>query len=233
MADQADENKESIFNSSEETPESSKPETATAETLLAGIKAEDGRQKYSNTEEAIKALAASQEHIRKLEAEAAELREVASNAKAVDDVLEELRQANTGTETTTSPAKVDAKELEAIVDNRLKAQERALVAAKNEQRVRDALTEKYGDKAEEVYINAAKEAGVSIDHLNSLSATSSTAALKLIGLDVVPTDVRPSSGSINTESLRPAKEEPNPKVKSGMTRDMVSAWRAAGEAVSS
>ena len=89
-------------------------------------------------------------------------------------------------------------------------------------------------KAEDAYNQIAKEAGLTVEQLNNLAATSPNAVLKLAGLNGAVTTTSTSKGSINTQSLTGTPVETTTRVPRGAsTKDLVKAWKAAGEKVKS
>lgn len=236
MADQAE---NSIFTgeTATATPDDSSTATtseqvaSTAETLLASIVAEDGRQKYNSVAEALKALQHSQGFIETLKGEKSVLEEEVAKRKSAEEVLEQLKMGNNDEEVTTQPAELDVTKIESLIERKLQTAEQRKAASLNVDEVKNSLTEKFGDKAEEVYIKAAQDSGISLDQLNTLAATSPKAVLKLVGADTVPNTGGFSTGSVNTQSLKPTEAKPSAKAVSGTTRDLVSAWKAAGELV--
>ena len=201
--------------------------------LLKDIVREDGTQKYASIPDVIKATKASQEYIAKLEAEAAETKAELKKRMAAEEVLEQLKA--TKTEETTPSESLDLSQLEAMVEGKITS---TLTAAEQQRAQKDnvstvitAMSQKFGDKAEEQFIQAATEAGLSIEAFNQLSATSPKAVLKLVGLDNKQQgSPAATSGSINTEALQPSEHKLSAKVPAGAnTKAMVGAWRAAGQ----
>ena len=192
MADQAS-NNESIFNgesaaATTESTEASTPSGQTdssAETLLQSIVAEDGRQKYSSVAEALKALQHSQGFIETLKGEKTALAEEVAKRKSAEEVLEQLKRGNNDDEVTTQPSEFDVTKLESLIEQKLRTAESQKAASLNVDQVKNSLTAKFGDKAEEIYIKAAQDSGISLTQLNTLSATSPKAVLKLVGIDSV------------------------------------------------
>jgi hypothetical protein len=237
MADQAETNNESIFNgeSVTATPESTETiapsgqSDSSAETLLQSIVAEDGRQKYSSVADALKALQHSQSFIETLKDEKAALTEEVSKRQSAEEVLEQLKQGNFNDEVATQSSEFDVTKIESLIEQKLRTAESQKAASLNVEQVKDSLTAKFGDKAEEIYIKAANDSGISLTQLNTLSATSPKAVLKLVGIDSEAPQSNFSTGSVNTQSLRPSAPTPSAKVTGGSTSAMVSAWRAARE----
>jgi hypothetical protein len=226
-----DQTSTSIFEAPPETPEDTTPAQSAdpVATLLAGILAEDGRQKYATVEEAIKSVGHSQEHIRRLEQEAAALNEEVARRKSAEEVLTEL-QATKSSETTPSP-ELDYSQIEQFIDRKLTATEQSKVASGNTAKVIEAMTGKFGDKAEEVFLKTAQDSGISINQLNALAASSPLAVLKLAGVDqAVFSNTARSTGSVNPGSLTPSTQQPNLVVPAGASKDIyMAAWRAAGQ----
>lgn len=232
MADQA--NNENIFNAEGTvTPEpTATPAADPAATLLASIVAEDGRQKYATTEDALKALQHSQTHIQTIEAEAVALKAEVARRTAAEEVLEAIRkEATPNKEVTTPTPEFDVSKIDTLVERKLQAVAQQQTASHNTKQVTSAMTEKFGDQAEKVFIAAAEANSISLDQLNKLAAVSPQAVLKLVGMETAtrPAPVYNTSGTVNTEAMRPANTDtPSAKAKSGNTRDLVNAWKAAG-----
>ena len=199
--------------------------------LLATIKSEDGRQKYADVESALKSLPHANEHISKLQQEMEQLREEVAKRQSAEEVLARLESKTTENPETPSVAPVDLAQIEQLVDKRLTARQQAELQANNLKSVTSKVSEAFGDKAEEMFYTTAKEAGLSMEQINSLAATAPTAALKLLGLtgQAAPSLPGRTSSSINTEAMQQnAQEVRSSKVPFGAsTNDMVQAWRNA------
>jgi len=81
----------------------------------------------------------------------------------------------------------------------------------------------------------AQQSGIDIQNLNKLAASSPTAVLRLAGIDFPQKREvagKPSS-SINTEALAhtAGQQQPSARVQGTSTKDLVAAWRAAGELI--
>lgn len=198
-------------------------------------------KKYKTVDEALKSVPHAQTHIARLEAELAEKNEALAKAKAVEDLLEELKksgQAPTPAQQQQIEAvKLDpneiAKTVDQVVERRLAIQEANRRAQINTSSVVNAFTQKFGNDSEKEYIKIAEESGLSIEALNRLAATSPAAVLRLAGIQHSP-EVQhtpgKTSGSVNTEAFRSQQPQGQPqsaRVQGGKTSDLVSAWRAA------
>ena len=193
-------------------------------------------KKYATVDDALKAVPHAQKHIKTLEEELAQIREDLSKRKTTEELLAELK------ETGISPAPTPAAKQEITPDQVAQLVTQALEQRQTEEarkvnvtKVTSAFTEAFGDKAEENFINIAKEAGLSIANLNSLAATSPIAVLKLAGLvnKQQPSNITHPKGSVNTEAFIASKpqDEISAKVKDGSTQSLVSAWRNAGKKI--
>lgn len=194
----------------------------------------DGK-KYSSVEDALKSVPHAQKHIQTLESELAAAREELAKRKTAEELLDEIKS---GIQPQVTPAgsEFDQDKLLQLVDQTLEQKERQRTAKTNAESVASKFTEKYGQKAEEVYNTVAKESGLTIQQLNSLAASSPKIVLKLAGLEGVSAPVagKPNS-TVNTEALNNTKVDANQlsaRVKQGATtKDLVNAWKIAGEKV--
>ena len=192
-------------------------------------------KKYKSPEDALRSVPHAQEHIKTLEAELAEAREELTKRRTTQELIDELKSGNQAEPTAQQPA-LDTDRLEELVSRTLEERELQKAAKTNASSVASKFTEKYGAQAEEAYNQIAKENGLSIQQLNNLSATSPNAVLRLAGIDgKVPTTVGKPTSSVNTEALKPStNSELSAKVPRGAsTKDLVKAWKAAGEKVKS
>lgn len=193
----------------------------------------DGK-KYSSIEDALKSVPHAQKHIQTLESELAAAREELTKRKTTEELLDEIKS---GIQPQGTPAgtEFDQDKLLQLVDQTLEYKEKQKSAKTNAESVASKFTEKYGQKAEEVYNTVARESGLTVQQLNSLAASSPKIVLKLAGLEGVSAPVvgKPNS-SVNTEALNKTVD-PNTlsaRVKQGATtKDLVNAWKIAGEKV--
>lgn len=191
-------------------------------------------KKYKTTEDALKALPHAQAHIQKLEEEAKQIREELTKRKAVEEVLAEFK-ASTGKQSDeeTPPAKLDEAVLEKLVEQVVEKKKSVEVAKANTNTVVKKMSEKFGEKAEQEYIKIAEENGMTVPFLNALAARSPDAVLKLAGITVDKSTppAKPNS-SINTDGFNNNQPpEKSARVLGRSTKDMVAAWKVAGEKV--
>lgn len=192
-------------------------------------------KKYRSAEDALRSVPHAQEHIKTLESELAQAREELTRRKTAEELLDELKSGNQQVENTTQNVGFDQDTIMNLVNQTIEQRDRQSKAQTNASAVAAKFTEQYGTQAQEVYNKIAQEAGLTVEQLNNLAATSPNVVLKLSGLDVKSTPVGKTSSSINTQALGSTKPtELSARVPRGAsTKDMLAAWRAAGEKVKS
>lgn len=162
-------------------------------------------KKFATVEELDKGYAHANDHIGKIESENAQLREqleaATSQSDAVNKVLEALK-GNTEVkdqqqDQQQSHQGVTKEEMTEVVANLLQQQQQESVAETNVSKVEQALTDKYGEKAKEMFDQKAKELNV---NLEQLSQQSPDAVIQLFGNATAP---QPSVGdsSVDTSNL--------------------------------
>ena len=139
-------------------------------------------KKYANEEEADKAIAFKEEHISKIESENAQLREQADKATTLDEVLNRIQDQQTQVQdsyTKTGNEDHQIQDIDALVakalDEKLSAHSAQATAETNSQMVFAQLTERYGEKAGEMFQMKAQELDLDLD---SLAAASPKAVLE-------------------------------------------------------
>jgi len=192
-------------------------------------------KKYSSAEEALKSVPHAQQHIQTLEDELAELRTELSKRKTTQELMDEIKSGIQKQPQTEFAPEFNQDKLREIVNNTLQQNELAKVAKTNAGQVAAKFNEVYGDKAEEVYNQLAKDSGLSISKMNDLAMSSPNAVLKLAGLAKTQAPVSKTTGSsVNTEALKqqPQQSALTAKVKQGAsTKDLIDAWKIAGEKI--
>jgi hypothetical protein len=190
-------------------------------------------KKYRSIEDALKSVPHAQTHISTLEKELADAREQLAKTKAAEELLEALKAQQ---QVPTSAPAVDPNQIltqvGSLVEKKLQETRAAEIAQSNQKTVVEALTAKFGDKAEAQYTAIAAASGLDVATLNSLAARSPQAVLKLAGIDsksVEPATTKPAS-TINTEAFaaQPKQQQQAKGVMYGATTaDVLSAWKAA------
>jgi hypothetical protein len=190
-------------------------------------------KKYQTAEEALKSVPHAQKHIQTLEQELATVKEELTKRKTAAELLDDIKSGLTQ-ENTSQVVEFDQDKLVQLVNQTLSVKEKQKAAQDNTQAVASKFTEKFGEKAEEVYNTIAKESGLTVQQLNSLAASSPSAVLRLAGFDKTTTSTpTKSTGSVNTEQFNQTQNTTlSAKVPKGATtKDLVSAWKIAGEKV--
>jgi len=189
-------------------------------------------KKYQSVEDALSSVPHAQKHIQTLESELAEVKEELVKRKTTEDLLDEIKSGIVP-QNTTEPVQYNQDNLEQLVNQALENRDVQKTAHHNAKSVAAQFTEKYADKAEEVYNSIAKENGMTVEQLNGLSASSPDAVLKLSGLEKRSQGIEKSSGTVNTEALLSTPQDKSglsARVKQGAsTKDLVDAWKIAGE----
>jgi len=189
-------------------------------TLLASIVDNDGRPKYATIEEALKGAAHAQEYIGQLHTQVDEskaaitnLQQEVASRKSVQDAVNgivdgsPMNNSPQGQEAN-QPVGLSAEQAEGIFKSMIAENKQQEVRDTNENAVRTAMLKKYGDKAEEQFINKANQLGLTIDQFNKLSGTSPKAVLEYFGTGSADTSIDVSQGSVNTEQVGHNREEP-------------------------
>jgi NACalpha-BTF3-like transcription factor len=195
-------------------------------------------KKYQSVEEALKSVPHAQTHILTLTEELKAAKLELEKRRTAENLLEEMRNnsVNKSNETQTQVAGLTQEDVARIVQQTFVQNEQQTQAKTNTESVRQAFSNKFGDKAEEFYIQVAKESGIALSDLNRLSATSPSAVLKLAGIETKKVDpvVSKPTSSINTESLnnKSGNQALSARVKQGAsTKDLVAAWKIAGQKI--
>lgn len=187
-------------------------------------------KKYASLEKALESIPHKESHIQKLERENKEYKEKLAEAIAIEEVYKKLTESVPPSEVVTpAPAGLDEASVAALFERKLAEKEAERIALANVNRVKDALKDKYGEKAKEVYDTKAEELGVSVSFLNEVVRKSPKAAEELFGIKPKAKAASASTPSVNTAALhnnRPP-EVPSAKVVDNSTDALVAAWRAA------
>ncbi len=190
----------------------------------------DGK-KYKSVDDALKSVPHAQTHIQTLENELKAAREELQKRKTAEELLEQFKPQVT-TQQQTTGVEIDPDALSGIVERVIDKKAQQAQAQANVSIVTSQFTAKYGDKAEQVYNNLAKENGLSVAQMNNLAMSSPTALLKLAGLD---TNTKPVGGRITSDVVIPTNNNStqfNTVIKRGATtKDVIDAYKAAEQKV--
>ena len=193
-------------------------------------------KKYQSTEDALRSVPHAQKHIETLEFELAEVREELTRRKTTQELIDEIKSGVQPTVTTAPVGELNQDTVMDLVNKTLSIRERQSKAKGNADQVAKAFTSQYGQAAEKTYNSIANDLGLTITQLNELAAASPKLVLKVAGL----TSVKAPSGfiesDVNTQAL---SNQGTPAVLSARvprgasTKDLVKAWKAAGDKVKS
>lgn len=217
---------ETIFD--QVTPDVVEPQQNAIPTELAEFVGEG--KKYQTVEDALKSIPHAQSHIQKLEEEMKQAREELAKRKAAEELLEEFKTQGMPEN---KAAPLDMEALTKVVENALSAKEAQKAAQNNINTVVNAFNSKFGEKGPEQYKLLAQETGVPLEALNKLAATSPQAVFRLAGLEAKSFTPGKTSSSVNTTTMQSQGQALSVKVKpvGASTKELVSAWRNAGELV--
>lgn len=215
----------SIFNDEDKTDLQNDSNNDAANDIvnaLMEIKREDGTPKYTDPVEALKALKASQDHIRQIEADNASLREKANKADTLEETLKKLggnmnnnEKPNPQTEGEGGRSVEAAEELVAkLLDKKLNERDAVNTAVSNVKRVQDTLIKKFGDedKAVEQIKAKAKALNTTPKALEELAAQNPSLVLELFGSSTATPS--PNNSSVNLGGYKPPVDELKPPEKS-------------------
>ena len=208
---------DNVFNSGEpKVPEAPKtPETPSDP--LASILNENGEPKYKTVDDALKALAHSQAFIETLktekstvESELNTLRESASKAATIEEVLKKLSAKDEPEAPKVETPPVGGLSEEAVAElvrSQLAGLESAKAQATNVEKVQNTLKQKFGEKTVEVVRAKAQELGITPEKLGELSSSSPDLVLALFGSK--PSSA-PTTGSVHIPNHTPQSELERP-----------------------
>ena len=196
------------------------PEGNPLDKLLAQIVTEDGKPKYRSAEDALAALQASQDHIKRLEAENADFRTNAVKSQTTQEILDALKER--GGEP--APAVNLSKEVTDIVLQTLSANDKAKAMKVNTAIVIDAATKLYGDKVEAVFYGKAKELGFDRAGINELSANNPQAVLRLLGLEAAKPATTQAPG-VRTDGFQHNEQPAKSAMNFSSSKDLTAAWQ--------
>lgn len=191
-------------------------------------------KKYQSVNDALRSVPHAQKHIQTLEAELAQTKEELTKRKTTQDLLDELK-SGIQSGTTAPNVEFDQDRIEAIAVQVVEQRDRQAKANANVGTVINAFDSMYGEKGKEMYVKLAEDSGLPLSALNSLAASSPTAVLKLAGITSKQEIAIPgkTQSSVNTEALSNQSQQTlSARVgKSNSSRDVLNAWKIAGEKV--
>lgn len=178
---------------------------------LAALTREDGTPKYDSVDKALDSLAASQEHIKKLEDEAKErearlenLSKQVADAASYEDVLAQLKgsKENPAQETPDNGG-LDEDKIAEKVDEVIAQREVKKTQKANFDSVNQALIEKFGTEANKEVNKKAAELGMSKNDLIALAHKSPAAVLNFFGASPAKQSMTTPSGTVDLPATPP------------------------------
>lgn len=171
--------------------------------LLAGIKNEQGEQKYSTVEEALKGLGNAQDFIGTLKTEKAEMQTRLLSQEELQELLN-ARPKDEPAAPSQAPATIDPKDIIAVVQQHKADQD--VIA--NIDKVKQAFTSAFGAEANVSLESKVVEAGLTKEVADAMAATAPEALLKLLGIQ--KQHLKPSlvGGAPSDSFVQPTAPEP-------------------------
>ena len=222
---------QSIFNNDEpSTPadvsQSGNEQASAADQLLSAIVNSEGKQKYGTVEDALKATAAAQEHIRRLEEENTTFRQEVEKSTTLQSVLDAMKPREES-EPAAPTSSIGEDDVAQLLEGMLNKRETEATAKSNVSKVTSAFVEKHGVEAEAKYYESASALGFTNSEINELAARNPAAVFKMLGIDDKPAAVanplRSSVGAGNLSDNKPQQPTFNPF--QGGTSPSVEAFR--------
>lgn len=180
---------------------------------LSMITNERGEQKYNTVEDALKALAHSQQHIANLEAEKAtqdaKLNSVQSQLDKLGDIdtlVERLNPQTPPVEPVVPAAGLTEEKVLELLNSQQAKSQAEQVAAANVQQVHTALVNSYGEKAQEMVVAKAASLNMTPADLGKLSEQNPDLVLELFGKQAAPV-VQPTTSNLNIPPINPTTEK--------------------------
>jgi hypothetical protein len=201
--------------------------SASPEDLLLTIKNESGEPKYKTVQDALNALAHSQAFIptlmtekKTLEQELATLREQASKAASIEEVLAKLTANNDKKpdEVTPPASGLSAEAVADLVRKELQAVSQNTQQKTNYDTVQNTLKQKFGEKTKEAVASKAQELGTTPEQLGELAKSNPAMVLALFNSaksSVTPTT--PSSVNLPRTPADTGLEPPKKSLLLGAT----------------
>lgn len=159
-------------------------------------------KKYKTAEDALRSIPHAQSHIQSLESTLEELRADLSKRVTLEEVVAQMRETQSqGTEAPLPPA-LDENKITELLEQKLTQREIAKMNSDNKAKVAASISQAFGEKAESVYNEKARQLGLTPTELNALAGRSPEAVLAYFPeLKARPTGQGVSSGSVNTEAF--------------------------------
>lgn len=226
----------------EETPQKAQQETPSDQPVrseaqdpyrefLEAIKNEEGAPKYKTVSEALMGAAHGQQHIQRLEAELAELRDAVGAQEDQASVREAIQEALNSRQQDDRPA--PGEDVEAVFNRLYNNRTQEEVRARNRGMANEAMAQKFGEKAREVTEAKARELGLSVDFFRSIAERSPNAFLEYFNSTPTGTPATPPPAQRSNVTPRTEGDLTPPEniMAGASTRDLVDYWRRVADSV--
>jgi TolA-binding protein len=206
-----------------------KSETGSGNSLFAdklqGIVTPDGRQKYADIETALDSIPHAQNKIEELNSQIRQMQEELQKRSGMEEMLKQLQSSQPAPEQPSASRGLDEDAVAGILQNQLAQMEQAKAMEANAAKVRDSLSDKYGEKAQEVFVNKAKELGVDPEYFGELAHTHPQLVLSHFGEAAKPSG-QPVESSLNTMGIKPAPAERKSVMRGASYKDVIEQYKA-------
>ena len=192
---------------------------------LQQIVTPDGRQKYADVETALDSIPHAQAKIDELARKVKEYEDQLAKQRGMEEMVKQLQSSQPAPETPSASSGLDENAVASILQNQLAQMEQAKAKEANAAKVREALTDQYGDKAQEAFINKAKELGVDPEYFGELAHTHPQLVLSHFSSAPKPSG-QPIPSSTNTMGLKPAPADRKPVMRGASYKDVIEQYKA-------
>lgn len=193
------------------SPETSSPNSLFAD-QLSQIRTDDGRQKYADVPTALASIPHAQDHIKSLTERMKQLENELAQRQGLEEVLQRIEQKQASGNVPAQPAAstFDVADIDELIEQKLSLKEQHQLAQRNGEMVKKELSERYGEKAKEMFSKKAEELGVDTGFLSDLARKSPKAVMAYF--NEKPSSSNPSFGNVNSAAL-----QQKPKSKQDLT----------------
>jgi len=196
---------------------------------LSGIKTDDGRQKYADVPTALDSIPHAQNHINELSSQVKDLQEELAKRQGAEELLSSLQQSQQQVVEQPSVTGLDETAIESVVENMLQTKAQQEQQKANANKVKQALTDKFGNAASVEFENRAKQLGMSVGQLTQMSSQMPQAVVELFNAEPVRDPQPTVSSSVNISATPVEKQVPDymARFKGNADGGIQSKWAAA------
>lgn len=164
-------------------------------------------KKYRDANALAKSRIEADKYIKKLEAEHQQMREDLTSRQALAALVDEIKASKKTEQTSNPPPQVgderskQPEDVEELVKKLLAQKETETKLSRNQELVKQKLTEQFGSNFNSVVHKRAQELGVDIQYMNRLAAEAPQALLALFSKSSGDNEVFSGGNNIRTEAL--------------------------------